>query len=74
MDTDLFLTIGIILAILTIPSLLAGWTEGRLSRPGAIILIASIVLLVFAATQKPGGYSFNEIPHVMLGVVGRFIN
>lgn len=74
MDTDLFLTIGIVLAVLTLPSLLAGWTEGRLSRVGAITLIASIVLLVCAATQRPGGYSLNEIPHVMMGVVGHFIN
>lgn len=74
MDTDLFLTIGVFLAILSVPSLLAAWVEGRVPRMGAIMLIASVVLLVFAATQKPGGYRFDEIPTVMLGVVARFIN
>ena len=74
MDTDLFLTMGICLALLSFPSLLAAWTEGRVPRMGAIILIASIVLLFFAGTQKPGGYSLSEIPDVMLGVVGRFLN
>ncbi len=74
MDTDLFLTIGIVLFVLTIPSLLAAWTEGRAPRFGAIMLLASAGLIVVALTQKPGGYRFGEIPGVMVGVVGRYVN
>lgn len=72
MDTDLFLTIGIVLFVLTLPSLLTGWTEGRFPRVGALMLLAASGLVVVALTQKPGGYSFGEIPGVMMKVVGRY--
>lgn len=74
MDTDLFLTIGIVLGILTVPALLSGWTEGRLSRVGTLMLLAASGLIVVALTQKPGGYGFGEIPEVMMQVVGRYVN
>lgn len=74
MDPDLFLTIGVVLAVLTLPSLLAAWTDGRAPRMGAIMLIAAAGLIITAVTQKPGGYSFGNLPHVMMGVVGRYVH
>lgn len=74
MDTDLFLTIGVVLAVLTIPSLMSAWTESRPPRFAAIVLIAAVGLVVVALTQKPGGYAFKDIPKTMLGVVGRYTN
>lgn len=74
MDADLFLTIGIILGVLTLPSLLSAWTEGRAPRLGAIFLMAAAGLVVLAVSQKPGGYKINEVPHVMLEVVARYVN
>ncbi|WP_395543015.1 hypothetical protein [Neotabrizicola sp. sgz301269] len=72
MDTDLLLTIGIILAILTLPSLLSAWTEGRPPRLGAIMLLAAAVLVTTALLKKPGGYAFADIPRVMMSVAGRY--
>ncbi|MGA0540627.1 hypothetical protein [Neotabrizicola sp. VNH66] len=74
MDPDLFLTIGVVLAILTIPSLFSAWTDGRAPRMGAIMLIAAAGLVVAAVTKKPGGYAVGDVPHVMMSVVGRYIN
>ncbi len=74
MDSDLFLTIGVVLGVLTIPSLLSAWTEGRVPRFGAIMVMASAGLIAIALTQKPGGYTFGEIPDVMMNVVGRYTN
>lgn len=74
MDTDLLLTLGIVLFAFTIPSLLAAWTEGRPPRVGAIMLIAAIGLITTALTQRPGGYEFNEVPGVMMAVVSRVVN
>ena len=74
MDTDLYLTIGIILSVLTLPSLLNAWTEGRPPRIGALVLMASAILIVIALTQRPSGYTFNEIPGVVLKVIGRLVN
>ncbi|MDQ2066372.1 hypothetical protein Q9295_08305 [Xinfangfangia sp. CPCC 101601] len=74
MDPDLFLTIGIVLVVLTIPSLLSAWTEGRPPRMGAVVFFAGAALVALALTQKPGSYSVDEIPKVMLSVVGRYVN
>lgn len=74
MDTDLFLTIGVILAVLTLPSLLAAWTDGRAPRMGAIMLMVAAALIIAAVTQRPGGYAFGDVPHVMLGVLARIVN
>jgi formate-dependent nitrite reductase membrane component NrfD len=74
MDTDLVLTLGIVLLVLTLPSLLASWVEGRAPRVGAIMLIAALAMIVAAVLYRPGGYVFNDVPGVMLGVFGRMIN
>ncbi|MCB6179414.1 hypothetical protein LHP98_14930 [Rhodobacter sp. Har01] len=74
MDTDLLLTIGILLVVLTIPSLLSAWTEGRAPRVGSILLIAGGGLIVAALTHKPGGYTFADIPTAMMSVIGRYVN
>ena len=74
MDTDLYLTVGVVLAALTIPSLLSAWTEVRPPRIGAIMLIAAGALIVAALTQKPGGYTFAQATQAMASVVGRYLN
>lgn len=74
MDSDLFLTIGIILAILTLPVLLSAWVEGRVPRLGAILIIAAGGLIVTAMTQHSGGYKLQEIPDVLLRVIGRYLS
>ncbi len=71
MDTDLALTIGIVLLILSVPSLLAAWAESRVPRIGAIMVIAALGLILAALMIKPGGYAFNQVPGVMIGVVSR---
>jgi formate-dependent nitrite reductase membrane component NrfD len=74
MDTDLVLTLGIVLLVVTLPSLLASWVEGRFPRVGAVMLVASLSMIVTAVLYKPGGYVFNDVPEVMIGVFGRMIN
>jgi formate-dependent nitrite reductase membrane component NrfD len=74
MDTDLVLTLGIVLLILTVPSLLSAWVEGRVPRIGALMLLASSSMIVTALTTRPSGYRFEEIPQVMLDVASRVVN
>jgi formate-dependent nitrite reductase membrane component NrfD len=71
MDTDLVLTIGIILLVLTIPSLLSAWVEQRVPRVASLMAIASLGMIVGALMTRPGGYSFSEVPSVMLRVFAR---
>ncbi|HLQ19250.1 MAG TPA: hypothetical protein VK146_09735 [Tabrizicola sp.] len=72
-DTDLVLTIGIVLLVLSVPSLLAAWAESRTPRMGAILAIAAFGMILVALYEKPGGYAFNQVPGVIIDVIGRFV-
>lgn len=74
MDTDLALTIGIVLLVLSIPSLLAAWVEGRAPRIGALMVVTAAALIVAALMIRPGGYAFNDVPGIMVGVFSRWFN
>jgi hypothetical protein len=74
MDTDLVLTLGIVLLVLTLPSLLAAWVEGRTPRVGLVMLLLSLAMIVTAVLYKPGGYAVNDVPGVMVAVVARLVN
>ncbi len=69
MDTDLALTVGSLLMVLSVPSLLAGWVEGRVSRLGAILFVGSGALIIYALTVHPGGYAFRDVPSVIVNVL-----
>ncbi|MFO1202001.1 MAG: hypothetical protein U1E58_05125 [Tabrizicola sp.] len=71
MDTDLVLTIGIVLLVLSLPSLLAAWAESRAPRLGAIMLAVAFGMILAALWEKPGGYQFNQVPSVMVNVAAR---
>lgn len=73
MDTDLVLTGGILLLVLSLPSLLAGWVEQRVSKLGALMFFSAAGMIVAAFMYKPGGYGISELPGVMLGVIARLV-
>jgi hypothetical protein len=74
MDTDLMLVIGVVICVLTIPSLLAAFSESRPPRAASIMVLIGGILVVLALTQKPSGYTFGEIPDVFLRVLRRWIH
>lgn len=74
MNSDQILVIGIILCALSLPSLLAAYSENRAPRTGAIMLLVGGVLLVVALMRKPTGYSFDEIPHIFVSVIAGLLN
>ena len=71
MDTDLVLTIGIVLLVLSVPSLLAAWAESRAPRMGALMAIVALGMIFAALWIRPGGYAFNQVPGVIVGVIAR---
>lgn len=72
MDPDLFLVIGLIVGVLSIPSLLSAFSDGRTPRAGAIMVLIAGVLLVLAFQNKSGGYTVAEVPQVFFKVIGRY--
>jgi formate-dependent nitrite reductase membrane component NrfD len=73
-DTDLVLTIGVVIAALSVPSLLGAWADGRLPRFGAAMALAAAGLITFAVVKSPLGYTLGEVPTVMLRVLARVLN
>ena len=74
MNNDQMLVVGIILCALSLPSLLAAFSESRAPRAGAIILLIGGVLLVVALSRQPTGYTFAEIPDIFVRVIGGLLN
>jgi hypothetical protein len=74
MDYDLILVVGIVIGILSIPSMLSAWVDSRTPRGSAVTVLISGVLIVIALTQNPRRYTFGELPHVFVSVVGRYLN
>ena len=73
MDNDLILVMGILAGVLSIPALLAAFSESRPPRIGAVLVLISGVLLAVALTQKGGGYRIDEIPDIILSVIKRYL-
>ncbi|MFU8779243.1 MAG: hypothetical protein ACNA7M_16515 [Roseovarius sp.] len=74
MDPDLAIAIGMVLGVFSIPSILAAFSEERSPRVAAFALVVSGGLVVWAISAKPGGYSFSDLPEVLVRVVARLVN
>jgi hypothetical protein len=74
LDTDLILVVGLLATLLSVPSLLAAYSESRPPRGGAVMMLIGGTLLVVALTQKPSGYTFAEVPETVYRVIGRLVN
>ncbi|SEN97959.1 hypothetical protein SAMN04488103_11036 [Gemmobacter aquatilis] len=70
MNPDLFLVIGIILGVLSLPPMLSALSEGRAPRVAAILVLIAGALIVTAFTKKPGGYTVRDIPTAFYQVIG----
>jgi hypothetical protein len=70
MDIDLMLVIGITLVVLTIPSMVSAFSDGRAPRFAALVLLIGGTLLVIALNGKPSGYQPAEI----FGSFGKVFN
>jgi hypothetical protein len=73
MDPDLLLIVGLVIGVLSIPSMLSALSDSRPPRVAAILVLIAGVLVVIAVRNKSGGYALAEIPYVLLTVIGRYI-
>ena len=74
MNTDLFLVIGLVLGVLALPSMFSAFSEGRPPRIAAMLVMISGTLVIYALTQKPGGYELRGIPLAFYRVAGQILN
>jgi hypothetical protein len=74
MDTDLVLTAGLALLVLSMPTLISAWVDGRLSRLGVGMLASASGLIGWAVYSQPKGYTLDSIPDVVVAAIARLIN
>lgn len=73
MDPDLCLVVGLALGLLSVPALLSAISDSRAPRGGGVTLLVAAGLMAYAVTQKAGGYALEDIPDIVLQVIGRFV-
>tara|TARA_R100001369_G_scaffold60736_1_gene87514 strand:+ start:404 stop:628 length:225 start_codon:yes stop_codon:yes gene_type:complete len=72
-DNDLVLVVGITLAVLSIPSILSAISDRRAPRASAITVLIAGGLILFAVQGKPGGYSLEQMPDVVMNLIARYM-
>lgn len=73
MDADLALVLGMLIGALSVPAAISAWNDARAPRGAALTLLAAGALVLYALSARPGGYDLADLPHVIFGVIGRFL-
>ena len=73
MDADLALVLGLAVAVFSIPAIVSALSDGRTPRVAAIAVMIGGGMMVWAISQRPGGYPLGEIPATVVKVVARYL-
>jgi len=71
---DLFLVMGLVIAVLAVPAIFSALASGDPPRVPAVAVVVGGGLMMYAIYNQPGGYSIEEIPAAFGRVVRAFIN
>lgn len=66
--TDLFMILGIVILALAFPAAVSAFSRSAPPRAAIISMFIGGVMIVYANTARPGGYSIEEIPGLFLGL------
>ncbi len=73
LDPDICMAVGIVLAVLSVPSMLSAFIDRRAPRVATFTVIVAGCLIVYAIQSNPGVYSIQDIPNVFIRVAAQFI-
>ena len=73
MSPDLAMVIGVVLGVLSVPAILSAFSEGHAPRVAAFTILVGGSLVLWALTQKPGGYTLIDIPNAFVRVMAQFL-
>ena len=72
MDPDLALSLGVVVAAFSVPSILSALSDKRAPRASALTVLIGGALILYAISAKPGGYTIQEVPDVFVRAMSRF--
>lgn len=73
MGSDTILTIGLFLAVFSVPAFLSALSDGRSTRAASLCILLAGGAVVWALISKPGGYTAHEIPRVVIDQIANLI-
>ena len=73
MDTDLILTIGLLLGLFSIPGLLSAYSDNRSILASSLSVLVAGGCIAWALSQNPSGYALADVPEVMIEVFARVV-
>jgi len=74
MDSDTIFVVGFVIAVLSIPAMVSAFSDSRTPRVPAIIILIGGLMIGYAINERPGAYSFETFPDVVVRVIGKVIN
>ncbi|SHH92941.1 hypothetical protein [Marivita hallyeonensis] len=72
MDPDTLFVVGLGLGVLSVPAVVSAISRGERPRIATITLMISGAMIVWAITNKPGGYPLEQVPAIVARVINRF--
>jgi hypothetical protein len=73
-DTDLFVVMGLVLALLAIPSIIGAKAEARIPYFGLGCFVVGAAMLAAGVLLGPNGYSLARLPYSFIEILGRILN
>jgi len=73
MTNEFILVFGIVIGVLTIPSMFRAAIDGNPPRAAALAVVVAGGMIVYAVYNTPGGFAVNELPDMFTRVVKSFL-
>ena len=68
MSYDMGLVLGLVIAGFSIPAIVSAFSDSRVPRAAALMVMVGGGLIAWSVTGKPGGYTMDQIPEVFVKV------
>ncbi len=73
MDPDLALSLGLVIAAFSVPSILSALSDSRAPRASALTVLIGGGLILYAMQTKPQGYTLDQVPDIFVSVAARYL-
>ncbi|MDJ0637926.1 MAG: hypothetical protein QNJ20_03770 [Paracoccaceae bacterium] len=67
--TDLIMCIGVLVLFLAFPAAVGAFSRGAPPRAAMLSLFAGGIMIVYANSSRPGGYTLDSLPSLFLKVI-----
>lgn len=74
MHPDTALVLGLIIGMFSIPSIVSAFSDGRAPRASMLTILIGGGFILYAISNKSGGYAVEDVPDVFFSVLGRFFS